>query len=305
MAKKILIIIGILLIIALLALGYLGFLPWLSSVFGSDRPRDLGVRPMPEDLDSAMTKLAVQAMPPVVDEASRQQMIAEAAKKKPRSIVSVPNTRTQQPSTIPSTPPSGGKTPTPGPITSGSFIQVLVTTWTPKNVDVVLTSEEITGLLQTGTWRGWPISNAQIKIGPDGSAEMVGVISVTRLNIFAGMTGIPSSMIDDFFDYVKFRHDFAFYVKSRGQINNNQVQMVLEKVEVGRFSVPSSVLNQYQGEISSFVQTYLVQGGIAKKKQFYVKTMKAEDGKLRFTGTIPSASPHWSYKDIQNVLGNQ
>lgn len=304
MAKKILIILGAVLLIILLALGYLGFLPWLSSVFGSDRPRDLGVRPMPQDLDSAMTKLAVQAMPPVVDEASRQQMIAEAAKKKPKSIVTVPNTKSQQPSTIPTTP--SGKPPVkPGPVTSGSFIQVLVTTWTPKNVDVVLTSEEITGLLQTGSWKSWPISNAQIRINSDGSAEMVGVISVTRLNIFAGMTGIPSSMIDAFFDYVKFRHDFPFYVKSRGQVTNNQVQMVLEKVEVGRLSIPSSVLNQYQGEITGFVQTYLVQGGIAKKKQFYVKTMRAEDGKLRFTGTIPSASPHWTYKDLQDVLGKQ
>lgn len=296
MAKKILIIVGVIILIIVLALGYLGFLPWLSSVFGSDRPRDLGVRPMPQDLDTAMTKLAVQAMPPVVDDNTRQQLIADAAKKRPK--LKVP-TKTEQ------AQPTPGPTKPSGPVTSGTFIKVLVSTWQPQNVDVVLTSAEVTGLLQTGTWKSWPISNAQILINADGSAEMVGLISVTRLNIFAGMTGIPTSMIDDFFDYVKFRHDFPFYVKSRGQIDNNKVQMVLEKVEIGRVSIPSSVLNQYQGEITSFVQTYLVQGGIAKQKKFSVKSMKAENGKLRFVGTIPNASPHWSYKDIQKVLVDQ
>lgn len=295
MAKKILIIVGVIVLIIALALGYLGFLPWLSSVFGSDRPRDLGVRPMPEDLDSAMTKLSVQAMPPVVDENTRQQLIADAAKKRPRPIL---------PAKVNKPAPQGPTRPS-GPVTSGTFIKVLVTTWQPQNVDIVLTSEEITGLLQTGTWRSWPISNPQIKINSDGSAEMVGLISVARLNIFAGMTGIPSSMIEEFFNYIKIRSDFPFYVKSRGQIVNNRVQMTLEQVEVGRFSIPSSVLNQYQGEINNFVQTYLVQGGIASKKKFFVKTMRAENGKLRFQGTIPNASPHWSYKNIQDVLGQE
>lgn len=299
MAKKILIIVGVIILIIVLALGYLGFLPGLSSVFGSDRPRDLGVRPMPQDLDTAMTKLAVQAMPPVVDDNTRQQLIADAAKKRPK--LKVPTKTDQQP---PQQLPSGPTKPS-GPVTSGTFIQVLVTTWQPQNVDVVLTSAEITGLLQTGTWKSWPISNVQILINTDGSAEMVGLISVNRLNIFAGMTGIPTSMIDDFFNYVKFRHDFPFYIKSRGQIENNKVQMVLEKVEIGRMSIPSSVLNQYQGEITAFVQTYLVQGGIAKQKKFSVKTMKAENGKLRFVGTIPNASPHWTYKDLQKVLVEQ
>lgn len=296
MAKKILIILGVLILILVLALGYLGFLPWLSSVFGSDRPRDLGVRPMPQDLDSAMTKLAVQAMPPVVDDNTRQQLIADAAKKRPK--LKVPS-KTEQPQ------PTPGPTKPSGPVTSGTFIQVLVTTWQPQNVDVVLTSAEVTGLLQTGTWKSWPISNVQILINGDGSAEMVGLISVNRLYIFAGRTGIPTTMIDDFFEYVKFKHDFPFYIKSRGQIDNNKVQMVLEEVEIGRLSIPSSVLNQYQGEITSFVQTYLVQGGIAKQKKFSVKSMKAENGKLRFVGTIPNASPHWTYKDLQKVLIEQ
>lgn len=296
MAKKILIILGVLILILVLALGYLGFLPWLSSVFGSDRPRDLGVRPMPQDLDSAMTKLAVQAMPPVVDDNTRQQLIADAAKKRPK--LKVPS-KTEQPQ------PAPGPVKPSGPVTSGTFIKVLVTTWQPQNVDVVLTSAEITGLLQTGSWKSWPISNAQILINTDGSAEMVGLISVNRLYIFAGMTGIPTSMIDDFFDYVKFKHDFPFYIKSRGQIDNNKVQMVLEKVEVGRLSIPASVLNEYQGEITGFVQSYLVQGGIAKQKKFNVKSMKAENGKLRFVGTIPNASPHWTYQDLQKVLIEQ
>ncbi|HWP97502.1 MAG TPA: hypothetical protein VN426_11710 [Syntrophomonadaceae bacterium] len=306
MAKRILIALGVLLLIVVLSLGYLGFMPWLSSVFGSDRPRDLGVRAMPQDLDSAMTKLAVQAMPPVVDEAARQQMIAEASKTRPGSSVFSAGSKTtpapQTPATQPTTGTKGGSS---APITSGTYISVLVDKWQPKNVDVVLTSEEITALLQTGTWKTWPVSNAQLRINPDGSAEMVGMINITRLQAFAAMTGIPSATLDDFFNYIHFRHNFPFYVKSRGQVINNQVQMTLEKVEIGRLSIPASVLTQYQGEITNFVQSYLIQGGIAQKKKFDVKTIRAENGKLKFQGTLPSASPHWSYKKVEDILGQQ
>ncbi len=59
--KKLLKIIGLLLLllilITVLALGYLGFIPGLSSLLGSDRPRDLGVHHTEKDLQSAQVKL--------------------------------------------------------------------------------------------------------------------------------------------------------------------------------------------------------------------------------------------------------
>lgn len=47
----------ILIIVVILLLGYLGFVPGVSAIFGSNKPRDLGITHTQADLDSAQTKL--------------------------------------------------------------------------------------------------------------------------------------------------------------------------------------------------------------------------------------------------------
>lgn len=54
--KKILIATCILVLVVVLGLGYLGFIPAISKVLGSDQPRNLGINPRLEDLDNAKTK---------------------------------------------------------------------------------------------------------------------------------------------------------------------------------------------------------------------------------------------------------
>ncbi len=48
--------IGVILLVAVLALGYLGFMPGVSNLFGSNKPRDLGVSYTAADYQSARTK---------------------------------------------------------------------------------------------------------------------------------------------------------------------------------------------------------------------------------------------------------
>ncbi len=55
-----LITLGSILVVALLVLGYLGFIPGLSSVFGADKPRNLGVTYTAADYDSAHRKSGIQ-----------------------------------------------------------------------------------------------------------------------------------------------------------------------------------------------------------------------------------------------------
>lgn len=54
---KVLKIIGIVVVIIVLILGYLGFVPGVSALFGSDKPRDLGVPHTEADRTSANAKL--------------------------------------------------------------------------------------------------------------------------------------------------------------------------------------------------------------------------------------------------------
>lgn len=71
----------LLVVIALVALSYLGFVPVLSSIFGANQPRDLGVTWTPDDLASARAKtgvtlvtLSVGATPGISYEGSRPVM---------------------------------------------------------------------------------------------------------------------------------------------------------------------------------------------------------------------------------------
>jgi hypothetical protein len=58
--KVILGIVVIVVIVAVLGLGYLGLIPGVSSLFGSDKPRDLGVKVTQANLDSANAKTGVK-----------------------------------------------------------------------------------------------------------------------------------------------------------------------------------------------------------------------------------------------------
>jgi hypothetical protein len=50
----------VVLVLAVVGLGYLGFVPGLSSVFGSDKPRDLGVSVSSDDAQTIAAKLGVE-----------------------------------------------------------------------------------------------------------------------------------------------------------------------------------------------------------------------------------------------------
>jgi hypothetical protein len=69
--KKFLKIAGIvllgLIVVGLLVLGYFGFVPGLSGLMGSDKPRDLGVTYTAADLTSAQLKLGQELVEPQAD----------------------------------------------------------------------------------------------------------------------------------------------------------------------------------------------------------------------------------------------
>jgi len=58
--KIIFIILAVILVILVLLLGYLGFMPFVSHLFGSDKPKDLGVKYSQEDLNSQDSKSGVK-----------------------------------------------------------------------------------------------------------------------------------------------------------------------------------------------------------------------------------------------------
>ncbi len=236
--KKLLIILLVLVLVLVGALGYLGFVPAISSVLGTDQPRDLGVNPRPEDLTAAKEKMNGVQFTML---SSYQEGSSGSA---------------AQPGSVP--------------------------------VSVSFTSQEITAMLKTGDWQGWPIMDAQVKINPDGSAEASGVLMTSLINDMAAMAGYSSSDVRKALDTLHIKGNVPVYLKGRGDITNNQVNLSIEKAEVGRFPVPSSLVNQHQGDINNFVSN-----SITKMPQVSVDSLRVENGQAAFDGSLPSYCPHW------------
>jgi len=64
--RNLVVAVVVVMVIGVLALGYLGFVPGLSEALGANKPRDLGVISTTSDLENANVKLdvAIKVLPP-------------------------------------------------------------------------------------------------------------------------------------------------------------------------------------------------------------------------------------------------
>lgn len=231
--KLLLLIILIVLIGGVLLLGYFGFIPVLSSVFGSDKPRDLGIK------------------------YTKQQYTDYVAKTK------------EQITTI-----NGNITPENSLTYSGKV-----------DLKQSFTPEEISARLDYSIWKYMPVTNTQLRINPDGTVEFSGLVLYNRIEGFVAREGAGQYSIEDVkkgMDYAKLlSRDFPVYAKFKATVTNNQVNLDLKTIEVGRFSVPLKTLKASEA-VTSVSQTIM-----GKVPGFYAKSVNFDNGKMNFEGTVP------------------
>ncbi len=224
----------VLLAAVVLGLGYLGLVPGVASVFGSDKPRDLGVKAAQADLQSANAKTGVK-------------------------LVELPPSSTPQ-----------------GSIKYSGQIPV----------NNSFTDEELTALAGNSKWKFNPFQNVQIKIGDDGTLEASGILRVERLQGYATATGVSSETVNMVMDKLKVVPNSTppFYIKGTGSVVNNRVSADVQQLEVGRFSVPSNLISDNKGAITSFLNDK-----ITKIPGLSVKSATLSNGTIKFDGTLPES----------------
>jgi hypothetical protein len=234
--KKILSIIVSIIIILIIAvvifLGYLGFIPGLSKLFGSDKPRDLGVTWDVDDYVAAHKLTGVE-----VKTATGQ----------------VPDKETI--------------------VSYGSH---------PAKLN--LSDVAITAIINnnSGNWKYFPVSNVQVKIASDGSAQMSGLLHFDRLAGYAAATGANYENIKIVMDTFKLLpSQLPFYIAGTASAEENSANLNLSKVEIGRAPVPSDYLIDYKSQINGFFTQQL-----KAFPGFSVKAASMSDGKIYFNGTL-------------------
>ena len=151
-------------------------------------------------------------------------------------------------------------------------------------VNVALTSEEVTALISdhASRWKYYPVEDVQVKINPDNTIEMSGVLRVDRWSGYADAIGLPESVRAEIRPYLGYvRTNPAIYMK--GTLNlQGYAQMSTSELQIGRVPVPADQVNQYDGILEYFAQD------VSNLYQLHVSQMYASGGQLVVVGTIPT-----------------
>jgi hypothetical protein len=234
--KKVLLVIVIVIVIlilgAVLVLGYFGLVPGVSSLFGSDKPRDLGVTWTPADYTQAHAQTGVEVK------------VSEGNPVAAQSIIS-----------------------------TGSH-----------SAKLNLTGTELTAVINnnSGNWKYFPISDVQLKMNADGSAQMSGMLYLNRLAGYTAATGASYADVETVMGYFKLLPEkIPFYVTGTPSITNNVANLNLASAELGRIPVPQNLISDNTGAINNFFTAQ-----INAFPGFSAKSANFAGGALNFDGTL-------------------
>lgn len=233
--KKVLLIIGIIVLVLIIGvvlfLGYLGFVPGVSALFGSNKPRNLGVTWTADDYTAAHAQTGVE-------------VVAQ----------------------------SGSVSDKDSLVSTGSH-----------EATVSLDSAKITAVINNNSvnWKYYPVSDVQVKINPDGSAQVSGMLHFDRLAGYAAATGANYEYIKIVQEKFFLPSQLPFYIAGTASATNNVANLNLSKVELGRAPVPANYLSDYSSQINGFFTQQL-----NAFPGFSVKSGTLSDGKINFEGTL-------------------
>lgn len=118
--------------------------------------------------------------------------------------------------------------------------------------------KELTALIANGKWKFHPVTNTQLKINPDDTVEVAGILRLDRIHGFAAAYGITESEVDAAFKKIRFiTNNPAFYAKGRLTVENNVFKIDLVELWLGRLKVPLSWFSDYMDKIDSFISDRL------------------------------------------------
>lgn len=163
-------------------------------------------------------------------------------------------------------------------------------------------SAEMTALLNDRPWKNWPIKNVQLRINPDNTVEMSGVVNAEELKGYGSGIGVPGAVVDR---VSLLPAEASFYIKGSGSLSQNQVASFdITSAQLGRLSIPTGVLlssqnivnNAYAEDVVSELKKYsgkkasivnFINGRMSWVEGFFAKMAVFSDGKLEFEGSIP------------------
>lgn len=219
----------VIILVVVIVLGYFGFVPILSDLMGTNRPRDLGMRFSQENFDSALDKSKVEMK--ALDPANPK-------------IISY----------------------------QGSH-----------DLKANFTDDELTAHANNKNWVGYPVSDVQVRINDNNTAEVSGVLKLTKIEPFLKALNISQQEFEKALtEYNIPLRDIPFYAKGYGTAADNKLDVTMTNFELGRIKVPENILNKYQDEVTNFGYSI-----IKSIPGFSVHEARFENNSIYFDGSLP------------------
>ncbi len=230
--KIVLITLLVIVVILLLIGGYFGFVPGVSTIFGSNKPRDLGITYTEQDRLNGRARLGwqLQELPPNLAPEESLKYSGQRA-------------------------------------VTASFNNKELTAWINKS------------------WKYILLTDAQIRVNPDGTVEASGILHPDRMEDYAkamGASGETKDLINQYGKYLI--GNPAIYMKAGGTVvNNTVINARVYELQIGRYSVPANWLAESQ---DYFIQA--AEWQIKSIPGLSIKSLSFQNGSANFDGTVPA-----------------
>jgi hypothetical protein len=151
-------------------------------------------------------------------------------------------------------------------------------------VNNTFTDKELTAWINK-SWNYIPFTDCQIRVNSDGTAEFSGILHTNRLKDYAAAMG----QSQDFEKYLPSITKYlvgnpAVYIKAKGGvINDNVVNADIQAMQIGRYSVPESWL---QDNANNFVAA--AEWQIEQIPGLSINSLTFKAGGVVFDGSLPA-----------------
>ena len=159
-----------------------------------------------------------------------------------------------------------------------------------NDVEVNFTSEEISAFFNENRPDYFPVKKVQVKINDDGSIEASGSINVEYvLNEFLSEEFSKEQIKDEIPALGLLPKNVNLYFKASGSITDNKVSPSVDSVAVQGITIPakysssSEALDRIVDGINNLMVSY------TKTTKTNFKSLKVEDSKIIFNGSVPSS----------------
>lgn len=159
-----------------------------------------------------------------------------------------------------------------------------------KDVDVALTSSELTAFFNYNRPSSYPLKNVQVRVNSDGTIDAVGVANVDYfLNEFLASKYSKEEIESKIPLLGILPNNVNLSLKFSGMVTNNNSSIDLIDVRVQGISVPSSYINSSEAISAITTGADKVMDKFSEKTGSSFTSISAIDSAIKFIGKVPSS----------------